>query len=66
MDLPTTIEQPTFNPPPQLVNHAPNPTPPQPQPPLPAPAHDFSSPQPDYAEVRLLFSENFVGFFLFD
>lgn len=53
MDLPTTIEQPTFNPPPLLVNHAPNPnpTPPQPQPPPPAPAHDFSSPQPDYAEL---------------
>lgn len=56
MDLPTNIEQSTFNPPSQVINHDPNPNPtnpppPQPQPPPPAPATDFSSPQPDYAEL---------------
>lgn len=52
MDLPTDIEQPTFNLPPQLVNHDLNPPPPPPPQPLPpTPASDFSSPQPDYAEL---------------
>lgn len=59
MDLPMDIEQPTYNPP-QLVNHDLNPPP---QDPTLAP--DFSFPEPDYAEVWLIFSENFVGFFLF-
>ncbi|KAG5618920.1 hypothetical protein H5410_018744 [Solanum commersonii] len=49
MDLPMDIEQPTFNPP-QLINHDLLPPPP-PHPQDPTLAPDFSSPQPDYAEL---------------